>query len=222
MDNANLFSRRRVLESTLALVPLAALTPAYAASLMPTPRQTAGPFYPLKIPLDSDNDLVTVKGREGRAKGVVTHLMGRVLDEKGRPVGGARVEIWQCDALGHYHHPRDRGGRGVDPGFQGYGAMVVGGDAGYRFRTIKPVPYPGRTPHIHFAVSGPGFSRLITQMYIEGHPLNAHDFVLNRIRDRRARESVLISFTPAPEIEPGALVAKFDIVLGLTGGLAPG
>lgn len=220
--NNPMFSRRRVLASTLTLVPLAALRPAYAASPTRTPRQTAGPFYPLEIPLDSDNDLVSVKGHKRRAQGIISHVMGRVLDDRGRPVGGARVEIWQCDALGHYHHPHDRGGRGVDPGFQGYGAMVVGDDAGYRFRTIKPVPYPGRTPHIHFAVAGPGFERLVTQMYIEGHPLNARDFVLDRIRDPRARKSVLVPFTPAPEIEPGALVAKFDIVLGLTGGLAPG
>jgi protocatechuate 3,4-dioxygenase beta subunit len=183
-----------------------------SAALVPTPRQSAGPFYPLRLPLDSDADLVTVAGRGRPAAGVVAHVFGRVLDRDGRPLSGARVEIWQCDAFGRYHHPQDRGG-GADPNFQGYGHATVGDDGAFRFRTIKPVPYPGRAPHIHFAVSGRGIERLTTQMYVAGEPLNDHDFLLNRVRDAGARARLIVQLEPAPDIEPRALAGRFDIVL---------
>jgi len=122
------------------------------------------------------------------------------------------VEIWQCDALGRYHHPQDRGGG--DPNFQGFGHTVTDADGGYRFRTIKPVPYPGRAPHIHFAVMGGGLRRLTTQMYVAGHPLNQGDWILNSVGDIRARERLIVSLAPAADIEPGALAGQFDIVLG--------
>ncbi len=216
MTHRPFWTRRRLMQSALSVAALGAAAPARAARLVRTPRQTAGPFYPDSFPLDSDNDLVQVEGREGRAQGTVAYLSGRVLDDQGRPVAGALVEIWQCDAHGRYHHPRDRGGRGQDPDFQGYGRTVAGDDGGYRFRTIKPVPYPGRTPHIHFAVSGAGLRPLTTQMYVAGHPLNQRDFVLNSIRDPQARASVIVPFVAAPEMEPGAVSATFDIVLGRT------
>jgi protocatechuate 3,4-dioxygenase, beta subunit len=191
----------------------ALLLPAPArAALTPTPRQTEGPFYPLSLPLDADADLATVAGRAGPAQGTITHVFGRVLDRGGRSVPGARVEIWQCDALGRYHHPRDGGG--ADPNFQGYGAVVTDREGLYRFRTIRPVPYPGRTPHIHFALSGRGFDRFTTQMYVAGEPLNEGDFVLSRIRDPAARERVIVQLEPADAMEAGALLGRFDIVVG--------
>jgi protocatechuate 3,4-dioxygenase beta subunit len=190
----------------------ALLRPALAA-LVPTPRQTKGPFYPLTLPLDKDNDLVRVAGAARQALGTVTHVAGRVLDLNGRPVPGARVEIWQCDANGRYHHPGDRRSVPEDQGFQGYGEMLTDGDGAYRFRTIKPVPYPGRTAHIHFAISGRGFDPLVTQMYVAGEPGNADDGILNRI-EATARERVIVALTPAPEIEADALEGTFDIVLG--------
>ncbi len=204
--------RRRVLAVGLAAGVGAVLPGGVSAALLPTPRQSTGPFYPLRLPLDSDADLVQVEGRDRAAAGTVTHVFGRVLDLSGRPVAGARVEIWQCDAFGYYHHPRDRGGQ-ADPNFQGYGRTVVGEDAAFRFRTIRPVPYPGRTPHIHFAISGPGIERLTTQMYVAGEPLNAHDGLLNRVRDPAARARLIVPLEPAPEVEPGALAGRFDIVL---------
>ena len=207
-------TRRVLLTGSLALAGLATAAPA-AAALTATPRQTEGPFYPTRIPLDSDADLVQVAGRPEPATGTVTHVFGRVLREDGRPMAGVRVEIWQCDANGVYHHPRERR-TGADPNFQGYGHVTAGDDGGYRFRTIRPVHYPGRTPHIHFAVSGPGMRRLTTQMYIAGEPRNARDFVLNRVQDPQARQSLIVPFEPAPEIEPEALAARFDIVLGRT------
>ncbi|MCG8358061.1 MAG: protocatechuate 3,4-dioxygenase [Kiloniellales bacterium] len=207
-------TRRRVIVAGLGAATLA-LSPKAAWALVATPRQTTGPFYPDKIPLDHDNDLLTVAGRTEPAAGVPLQVFGRVLNEAGRPVSGARVEIWQCDAYGHYHHPRDRGGR-ADPNFQGYGRTTVDGEGGYRFRTIRPVSYPGRTPHIHFAVSGPGFKPLTTQMYVAGEPQNARDGLYNRIRDAAARASVTVALEPAPDLEPNGLAGRFDIILGRT------
>ncbi len=207
-------ARRLLLGAGLGLAGLAAMAPA-ARALVATPRQTPGPFYPARIPLDHDNDLIQVTGRGARAEGIPLQLFGRVLTESGRAVPGARVEIWQCDAFGFYHHPRDRGGR-ADPNFQGYGRMAVDAEGAYRFRTIRPVSYPGRTPHIHVAVSGPGFEPLITQMYVAGEPGNESDGILNRIRDPQARASVMVDLVAAPELEPGGLAGEFDIVLGRT------
>jgi len=209
-------TRRRLLAGGLSLLALAAAEPALAA-LRATPRQTLGPFYPRELPLDSDNDLTRVAGQAGEASGQAVHVFGRVVDLEGRPLAGTRVEIWQCDALGLYHHPGDRAGR-RDPAFQGYGQMTSAGDGGYRFRTIKPVPYPGRTPHIHFAVTAPGRERLVTQMYLAGHPQNQRDGIFMGVRDPAARASLLVDFTPETAAElgadDGAPAGRFDIVLG--------
>jgi protocatechuate 3,4-dioxygenase beta subunit len=208
-------SRRRVLAGSLSTLGLLAMTPLArlaAAELIGTPPQTRGPFYPLTIPLDSDNDLVRVQGRSRLAKGEITNVVGRVLDERGRAVAGARIEIWQCNAYGRYHHPGDRQNVPLDPNFQGYGEFVTGDDGTYRFRTIKPVRYPGRAPHIHFAISGPGIEPLVTQMYVAGAPENERDWILNNIRDPRARTSLIVPFAPSTDT-PGELLAKFDLVL---------
>ncbi len=207
-------SRRALLSVTsLALVGVAVPRLAMAALTL-TPRQTAGPFYPKSLPLHPDNDLVRIAGHEKQADGIVTHMFGRVLDGDGRPVPQARIEIWQCDSHGRYHNVDDRSSRPLDPDFQGYGLTVSGNDGGYRFRTIRPVAYPGRTPHIHFAISPSGGGRLVTQMYVAGEPLNARDTVLNAIRDQAARARVIVPLEPASQIEAGALAGTFDIVLG--------
>lgn len=208
-------SRRRIIAATSAL---AALGPGAAlAARAPTPAQTAGPFYPLELPLDADADLVKVAGRPGEASGTVLHLTGRVLNPDGRPLDGALVEIWQCDAFGHYHHPGDRGGR-ADPDFQGYGATRSRSDGAWRFRTIEPVPYPGRTPHVHFRIDAPDGRQLTTQMYIDGHPLNERDGLYRRLGDRA--RLVTVPLIAAPELETGrkasAVRGNFEIVLGRT------
>lgn len=203
-------SRRKLLASGAALTVLRAL-PAGAA-LPLTPSQTEGPFYPLTLPLDSDNDLVRVAGRSERAAGTVLHLGGRVLDPERRPVRDARLEIWQCDSFGVYHHPRAPGNE-PDPDFQGFGRTVAGDDGAYRFRTIVPVPYPGRAPHIHFKITGPGFEPLTTQMYVEGHPLNEQDFIYSRLGERAS----LVTVGLKPASEDGAMRALFEIVLGPDG-----
>ena len=210
-------NRRRLLATGAALATCGTVPPG-AAALLPTPPQSSGPFYPLTLPLDSDNNLVQVSGRAERAAGTILHLAGRVLDRDGRPVPGARIEIWQCDAFGVYHHSRDPRAP-ADPNFQGFGATTATADGSYRFRTIEPVPYPGRTPHIHFTLTGPGFERLTTQMYLAGHPLNERDGLYRRIGDPAARAAVTVALAPAPELEPEtkqpAKRAMFDIVLGM-------
>ena len=211
--------RRRVLAASIAgaaTLSLPAALRAFAAeALPPTPAQTEGPFYPLNYPADSDNDLVHVTGHAEPAKGTVTRVAGRILDRSGRPMAGARVEIWQCDGNGCYHNVRDGGGeRPRDDNFQGFGRTVTDQGGGYRFVTIRPVPYPGRTPHIHFAVTMPGQRRFITQMYVEGEPGNERDGVLQGVRDPAARARLIVPLRPAPDLGREALASEFDIVLG--------
>src|SRR5262249_15922960 len=177
-----------------------------ATKLITTPRQTEGPFYPVEWSGDVDADLVVVKGEAAQAMGQITHVSGRLLDTAGQPMAAAVVEIWQCDANGVYRHPRDDGtGRSRDRGFQGRGRTTTDASGRYSFRSIRPVAYGGRAPHIHFNVVLPDRRALITQMYIFGEAQNARDGVLNGIRDRRQRDSVIVRLVPADGLEAGAL-----------------
>lgn len=214
-------SRRAFLGAAGVSLSLAA-TPGLATSVWQrTPRQSLGPFYPSSLPLDSDNDLVHVAGRTGRARGTITHVSGRVMDDRGRVIPGTQVEIWQCNAFGRYHHPRDRRDAPVDENFQGYGRYTTGEDGAYRFRTIRPVPYPGRTPHIHFAVRTPTGESLVTQMYVAGEPGNERDGLLNGVRDPRARASLIVELRPLPDAGD-ELAGIFDLVLAADGRFARG
>lgn len=207
------FTRRRLLAAGAGLAAAGTAGASLAGRLLRTLAQTEGPFYPDRLPLDTDNDLLRLDGRGATARGEPTEVTGRVLDTDGRPLPGVRVEIWQCDALGYYHHVKEYSGG--DPNFQGYGRTVAAEDGGYRFRTIKPVPYRPRTPHIHFKLSGRGIDGLTTQLYVAGHPLNAEDFIYGRL-PAAAREWVTVPFR-AVEGRPGvATAARFDIVLGRT------
>lgn len=204
-------TRRRMLSGAASSLVLVALAPRVRAQgLTVTPPQTEGPFYPVAIPEDADNDLVKVAGKAGDAKGTIAYVAGRVLDRNGRPVPGATVEIWQCDHLGRYMHPGDRGPR--DEAFQGFGRMATDGEGGYRFRTIRPVPYTGRTPHIHFAVLASGRPRLVTQMYVAGEAQNERDFIYRSL-DPAARRAVTVALAPRSGAEAGALAGTFDLVL---------
>lgn len=210
--NRSLPRRRAVALGALAAGATTLYPTSLLAALAPTPRQTAGPFYPPTLPLDHDNDLVRIEGEAATALGTVLHVMGRVLDLDGRAIAGAKVEIWQCDAHGRYLHPGDSNSAPRDAGFQGYGQSMTGADGTYRFRTIKPVPYPGRTPHIHFAISGTAMPTLVTQMYLADEPLNERDGLYSRIAAAQ-RPLVTVVLEPAAEIEGGALKGVFDIVL---------
>ena len=148
------------------------------AALQPTPRQTEGPFYPVELPADSDHDLLR-NGARSYAQGAPAWVEGTVTDLSGAPLKGAQVEIWQCDQAGHYHHPRD-GGQ-ADPSFQGFGRVAVGADGQWRFRTIRPAPYSGRTPHVHLKVRLGRRELLTTQLYVEGDPGNARDFLWRQL-----------------------------------------
>lgn len=189
---------------------------AFAEELTQTPRQTEGPFYPDKMPLDTDNDLLIINDKITPAVGTITHLSGRVLDAKGNPIRNAIVEIWQADNGGSYIHTRGANhcnGDARDGNFQGFGRFMTGSTGEYYFRTIKPVPYPGRAPHIHVAVKLKGRDNFITQFYIQGEPQNESDGVLSKIVDPKQRALVIAPFVPLKDSKIGELTAKFDLVV---------
>lgn len=190
----------------------------FAEELIKTPPQTEGPFYPNKLPLDTDNDLLIINDTITPAVGEITHLTGKVTDAKGTPVRNALVEIWQCDHSGVYLHTDDSDGKKdkQDKHFQGFGRFLTNSNGEYYFRTIKPVPYVPRTPHIHFKIKKGGKDLLTTQCYIKGHPGNERDGVHRGIRDAKARASVDVEFLPIKASKIGELAATFNIVLGVT------
>jgi protocatechuate 3,4-dioxygenase beta subunit len=206
------FDRRHFLRGGLALgVTAFAARGAFAEELARTPRLTEGPFYPPKLPLDTDNDLLVVNDSITPAVGEVSHLTGRVLGPSGEPILNAAIEIWQCDNRGVYLAQGTS-----DPHFQGFGRFITGSTGEYYFRTIKPVPYAGRTPHIHVKVKKGGRELLTTQLFINGHPQNRTDMVFRGIRDPFERELVLLDFQPVKGSTAGELSARFDIVIGVT------
>lgn len=210
---------RRLFLGSAALGGLSLFTPGvFAEELTQTPKQTEGPFYPNKLPLDTDNDLIVVNDSLTPSVGTITHLTGKVLDAKGNPVRNALVEIWQCDANGVYLHTKDSDAKKdkQDKHFQGFGRFLTGSTGEYYFRTIKPVPYPGRTPHIHFKIKKADRELLTTQCYIKGHEGNAKDGVLRGMKDQKGRDSLMVDFTPLKDSKIGELAAKFDLVLGQT------
>ena len=216
LNTASADSRRRFLQQ-LAFGTAALSTPGLLAEeLTRTLRQTEGPFYPNKLPLDTDNDLLILNDALTPAVGEVTHLSGRVLGPTGEPINNAVVEIWQVDSEGVYIHTDDASRKPRDKNFQGYGRFLTGSKGEYYFRTIKPVPYTFRTPHIHFIVKKNGKRMLTTQCYIEGEKQNAEDPIYRRIEDAKARKSVTVDFRPIEDSRAGELAAKFDMVIGLT------
>lgn len=208
--------RRAFLRTVGASAALYAVPGLFAEELTRTPRQTEGPFYPDKLPLDTDNDLLVVNDALTPAVGEVTYLSGKILDAKGAPIRGAVVEIWQVDKHGAYLHSGTSNADKRDKNFQGFGRFLTGGTGEYLFRTIKPVPYPGRTPHIHFAVKIKGRDKFTTQCYIKGEKQNERDGIYRSIRDEKARDAITVDFAPIKGARAGELAAKFDIVLGFT------
>lgn len=199
-------SRRALLLAAPALL----LASRAGAAPAPTPGATAGPFYPTEMPADDDSDLVRVEGAVREAGGDILQLAGQVLDGAGRPLGGMRVEIWQCDAAGVYMHPGDGRVARRDVAFQGFGHAVTDANGAFTFRTIVPVPYPGRTPHIHLrAVSG-NQALLTTQFYRAGFPQNASDGVFMRLspaeQERVSMRIAPVAAAPRPTFAAGIVV----------------
>ncbi|MBI3463137.1 MAG: intradiol ring-cleavage dioxygenase [Planctomycetes bacterium] len=214
--SSRLHARRQFLRSAAFGAAVFTVPGVFAEELVRTPAQTEGPFYPDHLPLDTDNDLLIINDGIMPAVGEITHLGGRLLDSRGEPVKNALIEIWQVDHHGAYLHSGTNNRDARDKNFQGFGRFLTGSTGEYYFRTIKPVPYPGRTPHIHFMVKIKGQEKFTTQCYVKGEPGNARDGILNRIRDTKARQSVIVDFAPVNGSRIGELAAKFDMVLGFT------
>jgi protocatechuate 3,4-dioxygenase, beta subunit len=201
-----LFNRRHAIGQAAAAVwgsVRAQSTPA----LRITPSQTEGPFYPDKMPQDTDFDLLR-NGAVQYTRGQATWLTGKVSDVNGKPLAGAVVEIWQCDNDGHYHHSAD-GGR-ADPAFQGFGKVQVGTDGSYRFRTLRPAQYSGRTPHIHMKVKLANRDVLTTQLYVANDPGNERDGLWRRL-GADARAALTVPFVQGSD----GLQAQFAIVVAV-------
>jgi protocatechuate 3,4-dioxygenase, beta subunit len=189
---------------------------AFAQALKRTPGEIAGPFYPVLKPLDQDADLTVISGKPGHAQGQVVYLMGRVLNLKGEPVQGARIEIWQANTHGRYTHLSDTNPAPLDPNFEGFSVQLTDDEGRYHFKTIKPGAYPAnptwmRPPHVHFEITG-RTNRLTTQMYFPGEPLNDSDILLQSVRSNREGAIAKI-LQPTQDLEPGSVIAVWDIVL---------
>ena len=203
---------RRLVLTQLGAGAFAAGAAAQQASLLaPTPTQTEGPFYPHSPPAERDADLTRLAGRTQRAAGPIIEVRLRVLDRRGQPLNGARLELWQANAAGKYDHPGDNNAAPVDPNFQGYASLATGPDGLARITTVKPGAYPSgrrmRTSHLHWKAAAKGRD-LTTQMYFPGEALNEEDRILRGIADPR---SVIARSGPASEA--GALGYDWDIVL---------
>ncbi len=192
---------------------------AEALELRPTASTTEGPFYPDKMPLDTDNDLLIINDAITPAVGQVAHLTGRVVTMTGQPVRNAFVEIWQVDSTASYVHTRGRQPTGHDQNFQGYGRFLTDAKGQYYFRTIKPISYTligiFRTAHIHVAISKNGKRVFTSQLLVKGHPDNARDGIVKQI-DSKALETILVDYRPVAGSKIGELSATIDLVLGKT------
>ena len=208
----------------------ARIVPGYAQSPWRNPAQPLVQRAPTLSELTGPLDLAgrvqllggDLAGHGGKqAIGQLLHLRVRVLDEDGAPVGGAAVEIWQANAAGRYIHPNDDDHAPPDPNFYGAARLLTDESGAFELRTVKPGAYPvpntngwWRPPHIHFSVFGKVWlSRLVTQMYFPGEPLNALDPILNAVPDAAARERLVARFLPSTGEPTNALVYEYQLVL---------
>jgi protocatechuate 3,4-dioxygenase beta subunit len=219
-NNRNKLARRHAL-AVLVATPLAPLPRAFAQDRpgAPTPAQTLGPFYPRSAserPKDIDPDLIVVEGERVVTRGTPLYLTGHVLARGGQPVGEALVEIWQCDANSIYHHPDGGDQSHNDPTFQGYGQTRTDANGAFHFRTIQPVPYPGRTAHIHVRIQTDGKGALATQLYLPNEPANESDVIYRRLSPAQ-RALVALNLKPSSATHPLAratrVMASVDLLL---------
>jgi protocatechuate 3,4-dioxygenase beta subunit len=211
--------RRRFLHALTAGMAAWATPGVFAQQLKETAGTTEGPYYPDKLPRDTDNDLLILNDAITPAVGQITHLTGRVLTMSGQPIRNAFIEIWQADQTGSYIHSGGRQRTGYDRNFQGYGRFLTDARGQYYFRTIKPISYTlagaFRAPHIHVAVSRGGRRVLTTQLLVKGDPANARDDLTRYMRPA-ALDTLLVDFVPLPGSTLRELNASFDVVLGRT------
>ena len=175
-----------------------------------TPQLNIGPFYPLNRPPEEDADLTQIAGRPGRARGQIIDLIGRVVDESGRPVSGAQIDMWQTNAAGRYHHPMDTGDAPFDPHFQGAAILRADADGAYRIRTVLPGIYVPKARHIHFDVRG-NRRRLITQMFFPGEPNDA-DGAYASLPSSKLKAAVTARQSTQPSSD-GVQTYLWDIIL---------
>jgi len=219
-NNLSTLQRRQALLSLAgasALALTAVPSRAQNAERRTTPAQSLGPFYPRspsERPQQTDNDLVTVDGDRVLTKGTPLYLTGRVVTRNGQGVAHAQVEIWQCDANAVYHHPAGGAEAERDQAFQGYGQTRTDGEGAFHFRTIRPVPYPGRTPHIHVRIESAGLVTLGTQLYLANDPGNARDFLFQRLTEAE-RLAVTLTLRPTAATHPLARGTLYSAVVEL-------
>lgn len=209
-------TRRRYLKMSAASAAFFCVPGLFAEELIKTPSQTEGPFYPDKLPLDTDNDLLIINDGITPAVGEITHLTGSIVDANGHPLRNAVIEIWQVDSNGAYLHSGSDNRSKADKNFQGFGRFTTGSKGEYYFRTIKPVAYPGRTPHIHVQITKGGKELLTTQCYVKGEPQNQKDGIYRSLGSDEMKQAVTCDFSPMADSKIGELEARFDIVLGVT------
>jgi protocatechuate 3,4-dioxygenase beta subunit len=210
--------RQFIRGATLGAAALAA--PGAFAEALATAVTGDGPYYPDRLPLDTDNDLLVLNDGLTPAVGEIAHFSGRLFAENGAPVRNAFIEIWQADVNGSYIHTQGRNDGKIDANFQGYGRFLTDAEGRYYFRTIKPVPYTlqgqFRAPHIHVAVSKAGKRIMATQALVKGHEANERDLIAQRIKDPKLLETLMVEYKPLSGSKLGELTANFDIHLGRT------
>jgi protocatechuate 3,4-dioxygenase beta subunit len=190
-------------------------------------RDLAGPVFGENAVEELDADLTRQGSGEPLGERII--VQGRVLDEDGRPIRGALLEVWQANAAGRYRHEVDQHPAPLDPNFAGAGRCLTDDEGRYRFVTVKPGAYPWgnhpnawRPSHIHFSLFGRLFAeRLVTQMYFPGDPLFEYDPIFQAVRDPRARDLLIAQFDLGVTEESWALGYTWDIVLGRGGRTTP-
>jgi len=219
--SSRIISGRRAFLGSIGAAAFVSTRGLFAQALQETAAVTEGPYYPDKMPLDTDNDLLVINDAITPAVGDVTWMTGRVLTSAGSPVRNAFVEIWQCDANENYRHSTYQTNGRLDANFQGYGRYLTDSTGHYIFRTIKPVTYYDlrlkvkRAPHIHVAISQNGKRILTTQLSIRNHPENPNDGVFRMLKPE-AMVTIVRDFTPLPGSPIGELAVNFDVVLNRT------
>ena len=202
-----------LIQPSMGLAVSAVPVTAMSSAAEVTPANPEGPFYPKHEQLDKDTDLTLIEGHTERAQGQIIRVAGQVLDEEGKPIEGALVDIWQANAHGRYHHEDDPATAPEDPNFQGWGMVKTDAEGRYAFTTIKPGAYKvneswRRPPHIHYKVSRRGFHEITTQMYFAGEALNETDRLLQSVPED-ARDLLTVEFHEIDGVPHG----HFRIVL---------